>query len=39
MHEISKSMLQNHIHDTISKIETSQNMQQLSSDEEEVLAE
>ena len=38
MHEISKSMLQNHIHDTISKIETSQNMQQLSSDEEEVLA-
>ena len=38
MHEVSKSMLQNCIHNTISKIEASQNMQQLSSNEEEVLA-
>ena len=38
MHEVNKSTLQNHIHDAISKIEASQNMQWLSSDEEEVLA-
>ena len=38
MHEVSKSTLQDCIHDAILKIEASQNMQQLSSDEEEVLA-
>jgi len=38
MHEVSKSTLQNHIHDAISKIEASQNMQQLSPGEEEALA-
>ena len=37
MHRVSKSMLQDCIHNTILKIEASQNMQQLSSDEKEVL--
>ena len=38
MHEVSKSTLQDHIHNTILKIEASQNMQRLSSGEEEALA-
>ena len=37
MHEISKSILQDHIHDTISKSKASQNMQQLSFNKEKVL--
>ena len=39
MHGVSKSTLQDHIHDAISKIEASQNMQRLSPREEEALAE
>ena len=38
MHGVSKSTLRDRIHGAISKIEASQNMQQLSSDKEEALA-
>ena len=38
MHRVSKSTLRDHINDAIPKIEASQNMQQLSPDEEEALA-